>query len=124
MDAQEQRADDPIAPAGPEMIAIDPAAVGMKATYKLLIGAIVPRPIAFISTIGPNGVGNLAPYSFFNGVASKPAAVMVAITRKQDGGKRYAAEYPSERAVRHQHRQRNASRADESVFGGVSLRRG
>ncbi|OFZ18527.1 MAG: hypothetical protein A2X94_00755 [Bdellovibrionales bacterium GWB1_55_8] len=56
--------------------------------YKLLIGAIVPRPIAFISTVSPEGKGNLAPFSFFNGVSSDPPCIMVAITRKPDGGKK------------------------------------
>ena len=37
---------------------------------------IVPRPIGWISTISGDGVVNLAPYSFFNGVASGPAVVM------------------------------------------------
>ena len=37
---------------------------------------IVPRPIGWISTISGDGVVNLAPYSFFNGVASAPAVVM------------------------------------------------
>lgn len=40
--------------------------------YKLLIGAVVPRPIAFVSTLGPDGRPNLAPFSFFNAVGSKP----------------------------------------------------
>ncbi|HEY9677753.1 MAG TPA: flavin reductase family protein [Drouetiella sp.] len=34
--------------------------------YKILIGSVVPRPIAWVSTIGKNGVTNLAPFSFFN----------------------------------------------------------
>ena len=37
---------------------------------------IVPRPIGWISTISGDGVVNLAPFSFFNGVASGPAVVM------------------------------------------------
>lgn len=67
------------------MIRLDPSEIGPKATYKLLIGSIVPRPIAFVSTLGPEGIGNLAPFSFFNGVSSNPPAVMIAITRKADG---------------------------------------
>lgn len=56
--------------------------------YKLLIGAIVPRPIAFVSTVSPEGVGNLAPFSFFNGVSSDPPCVMISITRKNNGEKK------------------------------------
>ena len=36
--------------------------------YKLLIGGIVPRPIAFVSTVSISGQSNLAPFSFFAGV--------------------------------------------------------
>lgn len=43
--------------------------------YKLMIGAIAPRPIAFVSTLGADGTPNLAPYSYFNAFSSKPAVV-------------------------------------------------
>ncbi|WNK00962.1 flavin reductase family protein [Thalassospiraceae bacterium LMO-JJ14] len=39
---------------------------------------VIPRPIGWISTIGPDGVGNLSPYSFFNGVSGDPPMVMFA----------------------------------------------
>jgi flavin reductase (DIM6/NTAB) family NADH-FMN oxidoreductase RutF len=58
------------------------------AAYKLLIGAIIPRPIAFVSTINSAGVGNLAPFSFFNGVCSAPPSLVFSITRKNDGTKK------------------------------------
>ena len=38
--------------------------------YRVLTGVVVPRPIAFVSTISTDGIVNLAPYSFFNAVAS------------------------------------------------------
>ncbi|MBV8845590.1 MAG: flavin reductase family protein [Bryobacterales bacterium] len=59
-------------------LAIDPAAHAPADAYKLLIGAIVPRPIGFISTISPEGVYNLAPFSFFNAVCSEPPVVLFA----------------------------------------------
>lgn len=40
--------------------------------YKYLIGAVVPRPIAFVATRSRNGEPNLAPFSFFNAVTGKP----------------------------------------------------
>jgi flavin reductase (DIM6/NTAB) family NADH-FMN oxidoreductase RutF len=43
-----------------------------------LTALVVPRPIGWISTLGPNGLVNLAPYSFFNAVASNPPFVMFA----------------------------------------------
>ena len=51
---------------------INPEDLAIRDRYKLMIGAIVPRPIAFVSTISLEGVHNLAPYSFFNGVGSNP----------------------------------------------------
>src|SRR5262249_35024070 len=40
-----------------------------------MIGAIVPRPIAFVSTISPEGVYNLAPFSFFTGISANPPTI-------------------------------------------------
>jgi len=44
--------------------------------YKILIGVIIPRPIAFVSTISPDGKHNLAPFSFFAGVGSDPMTLL------------------------------------------------
>lgn len=52
--------------------------------YKLLIGLIVPRPIAFVSTISTDGRTNLAPFSFFCGVGSEP--MMLAFCPATGGG--------------------------------------
>lgn len=46
-----------------------------KQSYKLMTGAIVPRPIAWVSTVSESGTYNLAPFSFFNGVAVMPPTV-------------------------------------------------
>lgn len=70
------------------MHCFDAQEIGSKELYKLIIGTIVPRPIAFVSTVSGHGIGNLAPFSFFNGVSSNPPAVMLAITRKSDGTKK------------------------------------
>lgn len=51
---------------------INPESLPYQSVYKLLTGAIVPRPIAWISTLDADGRPNLAPYSFFNGVCSNP----------------------------------------------------
>jgi flavin reductase (DIM6/NTAB) family NADH-FMN oxidoreductase RutF len=53
--------------------------------YKLLTSALVPRPIAWVSTVSRAGVPNLAPYSFFNAVASDPLTVMFSPGKKSDG---------------------------------------
>ncbi|MBL7663739.1 MAG: flavin reductase family protein [Bacteriovoracaceae bacterium] len=43
--------------------------------YKFLIGAIQPRPIAWVSTLNKDGTNNLAPFSFFNGICAKPMLI-------------------------------------------------
>ena len=45
---------------------VDCAGTSRQDLYKILIGSIIPRPIAWVSTIGITGVNNLAPFSFFN----------------------------------------------------------
>ena len=64
---------------------LDPAALRPADRYKLLIGCIVPRPIAFVSTIAPDGRLNLAPFSFFNGVGSDPMTLLFCPANKPDG---------------------------------------
>ena len=54
---------------------VDPKAQPYLNVYKLLIGSIVPRPIALVSTISSEGIRNLAPFSFFTGISSKPALI-------------------------------------------------
>ena len=55
--------------------------------YRLLSGAVVPRPIAWVSSRGPDGRDNLAPYSFFNVVAVDPPVLMFApVGRADDDG--------------------------------------
>ena len=43
-----------------------------KDLHQLIIGGVTPRPIALVSSISKNGIANLAPYSFFNAISSKP----------------------------------------------------
>jgi flavin reductase (DIM6/NTAB) family NADH-FMN oxidoreductase RutF len=52
--------------------------------YKLLIGTVVPRPIALVTTMDPEGKINAAPYSFFNCLSSDPAIVALGIENKAD----------------------------------------
>ena len=53
-------------------VIIDPSATAPLNIYKLLVGAVVPRPIAFVSTLSPEGVANLAPFSFFTVASANP----------------------------------------------------
>jgi len=47
--------------------------------YKLVTGIVVPRPIALVTTVGPNGVVNAAPFSFFNLVGADPPLVVLGL---------------------------------------------
>ena len=60
----------------------DPNEIPFQETHKLMIGSIVPRPIAFVSTQSKNGKNNVAPFSYFNGVCSKPPTIMFAPARR------------------------------------------
>lgn len=64
---------------------LDPRSLPQPERYKLLIGLIVPRPIAFVSTVSPDGRPNLAPFSFFNGVSSEPMSLLFCPANKPDG---------------------------------------
>lgn len=60
-----------------------PSSLDPRAAYRLMISVIVPRPIAWVSTVGSDGSLNLAPFSFFNGVGGTPPTVMVSIGQRQ-----------------------------------------
>ncbi len=53
--------------------------------YELLLGTIVPRPIALITTLGANGGINAAPYSLFNVMGHDPAVAMVSVLPHPEG---------------------------------------
>lgn len=57
------------------MLEINTLEQEFKDNYKLLIGSIVPRPIAVVGTRNKDGSNNIAPFSFFNGVCSKPMII-------------------------------------------------
>ena len=69
---------------------IDPKTLDWKTSYRLLSSVTIPRPIGFISTIGSNGVANLAPYSYFCTVGDAPPMVMLAPSLR-DGQKKDTA---------------------------------
>ena len=66
---------------------LDPVAIGPTASYKLLIGCVVPRPIAWVSTVGGDGVPNIAPFSFFMGVCNEPPTIAFSSGRRPGGVK-------------------------------------
>jgi flavin reductase (DIM6/NTAB) family NADH-FMN oxidoreductase RutF len=65
---------------------VNPAEAGPANVYKLMIGAIVPRPIAFVSSISADGIRNLAPFSFFTAASANPPVICFApMVRASDG---------------------------------------
>jgi flavin reductase (DIM6/NTAB) family NADH-FMN oxidoreductase RutF len=68
---------------------LSPDDLSPRQRYRLMIGCIVPRPIAFVSTVSADGRLNLAPFSFFNGVGSDPMTVVFCpANRPDDGGEK------------------------------------
>jgi flavin reductase (DIM6/NTAB) family NADH-FMN oxidoreductase RutF len=66
----------------------DPDAISPRDAYRLMISCIIPRPIAFVTTLSREGVSNLAPFSFFNGVTADPPILSLSISTKRDGSKK------------------------------------
>lgn len=67
---------------------IDPSTLDFRKSHELLLGVTVPRPIAFVSTVGADGVFNVAPFSLFTVLSAKPPMVCLGIGRKRDGQKK------------------------------------
>jgi len=60
---------------------IDPKTISERENYKFLIGSIIPRPIAFVTSLSEEGVLNGAPFSYFNIVSSNPPMISLSIQR-------------------------------------------
>ena len=65
-----------------DMLTIDPKETPHKDLHQFILGAVAPRPIAFVSTIDEQGRSNLAPYSFFNAFSSNPPIVVFSSNRR------------------------------------------
>ncbi len=63
----------------------DPAEMGIRDVYSLMVQLITPRPIAWVSTMSESGISNLAPYSFFNGVGANPPSLLFCPANRRDG---------------------------------------
>ncbi|BAT61460.1 flavoredoxin [Variibacter gotjawalensis] len=68
-----------------EGLSFDSAAMDMRDRYKLLIGLVIPRPIALVTTLSPNGVVNAAPFSFFNIFSEEPPLCILGLQSKPGG---------------------------------------
>ncbi|QDH23021.1 flavin reductase family protein [Saccharibacillus brassicae] len=66
---------------------LDPQQLDSKLVYKLMTGTIVPRPIAWVTSLSSEtGIVNAAPFSYFNMVSSDPPLVAFSVARRPDGG--------------------------------------
>ncbi|MGO4852917.1 flavin reductase family protein [Phaeovulum sp. W22_SRMD_FR3] len=63
----------------------DPGTLTAGSVYKLLSGAILPRPIALVTSRSPDGIDNAAPFSFFGILSHDPPVVALGIERRPDG---------------------------------------
>lgn len=66
-------------------MALDPAALPPRELYALMVSLIIPRPIAWTGTRGRDGRDNLAPFSYFMGVSSRPPALAISVARGPRG---------------------------------------
>lgn len=67
---------------------LDTATSPLLDNFQALLGVVAPRPIAWVTTLGPGGIVNLAPFSFFNAFGSNPPVVVFSPTTKRDGSKK------------------------------------
>ena len=64
------------------LMRIDPADLGAERIYRLMTGIVVPRPIAWVTSLSAKGVVNLAPFSAFTFVSQKPPMLAISVGRK------------------------------------------
>ena len=67
-------------------LSYDPDTMAQRDRYKLLISLVIPRPIALVTTVGPTGVVNAAPFSFFNIFSEHPPLCVLGLQARTDGG--------------------------------------
>ncbi len=67
---------------------IDPKEISYRECHKIMIGSVVPRPIAFVSTVSADGVPNLAPFSYYTAIAADPPTLCFAPGRRSSDGER------------------------------------
>jgi flavin reductase (DIM6/NTAB) family NADH-FMN oxidoreductase RutF len=94
---------------GRNALIIDPSDLDQQSLYKLLIGSVVPRPIAWTSTISQEGIRNLAPFSFFTVASRQPPMLCISLGPRQ-GNDSYTKDTLS-----------NIEKTEEFVINIVSL---
>lgn len=66
---------------------IDPSPLSPRELHQLIGSIVVPRPIAFVSTVGKEGTSTVAPFSFFNAISSSPPVLAVSVGKSRYGKK-------------------------------------
>jgi flavin reductase (DIM6/NTAB) family NADH-FMN oxidoreductase RutF len=61
---------------------VEPQSLSPSAMYRFMIGIVVPRPIAFVSTVGKGGALNVAPFSYFNAITNRPPLIGISVTQR------------------------------------------
>jgi flavin reductase (DIM6/NTAB) family NADH-FMN oxidoreductase RutF len=74
-----------------DRVRLDPATLPPLDAYRLLTSVLVPRPIAWVATVSEAGVDNLAPFSYFMGVATTPMLVAFSVARDRHGARKDTA---------------------------------
>ncbi len=64
---------------------IDPSTNPSSDNYKVLTNLVVPRPIAWVTSLSQNGIINLAPFSFFNAIGTDPIYIIISIGFNENG---------------------------------------
>lgn len=67
---------------------IDIEKISVQETYQWMVSLVTPRPIAWVTSVSPEGVLNLAPFSFFNTFGANPPVVVFSPTLTRTGGKK------------------------------------
>ncbi|WP_117160944.1 flavin reductase family protein [Paraliobacillus sp. X-1268] len=78
------------------MLSIEPSENSERDNYKFLIGSVIPRPIAFVTTKAKDGTLNGAPFSYFNAVTANPPLVSISLQRGAKGVRKDTARNISE----------------------------
>ncbi len=73
---------------GEDRALVDLSDLSTSERYKFLISAIVPRPIAWVTSTSAEGALNLAPFSFFQGVSADPPTLMLSVATSKRSGER------------------------------------
>jgi flavin reductase (DIM6/NTAB) family NADH-FMN oxidoreductase RutF len=68
-------------------VQLDPRTIDPTAVYKLLISSVVPRPIAWVSSVDAAGVRNLAPFSYFMAITDTPPTIAFSCSAREAGKK-------------------------------------